>query len=396
MKKIDLHKFKYFYLDDFYDELSDRISSLEKLKRDISSFYNEIGNLTQLDERSCKVIINKYFILEMYTHLESFSKNIIRFIYKKYKTSFMDNDFLARFFTDVIDKPYVRKKISDKITSFSVDFEEAFTFSNSMDLNQLYKLLSNLNIDCEDLKSALEKDINISENLKKLKETEVSIVPIYSQENHTPIDLKNPKENTEIFVKNIVEYRHSYAHTGSAPAGHLYNNEQMISYIDFFISVFIKVAYYVSYCVIKNLLDVYITKQDGVKTFEVSCVRRENTPSKLDFSSRILVNASNILFSNKYLYILEEYKEEPLILGGGVSNPSNLNNVKNDCKYSRIKIVSAEDIKNKQEYDFDKVSSLEEGDYSIHIHSNLKVSKKCKYKLHIFSHEDKAYNLTFV
>ena len=395
MKMIDLNNFKYFYLDDFYNELYARIITLKKLKSDISSFYNEIENLKQLDERSCKVIINKYFILEMYTHLESFSKNIIRLVYKKYKTSFMNNDFLVRFFTDVIDKPYIRKKISDKITSFSVDFEEAFTFSNSMDLDQLYKLLSNLNIDSEDLRSALEKDINISKSLKKLKETEVSIVPIDSQKNQAFVGLKKLKENTEIFVKNIVEYRHSYAHSGSAPGQHLYNSEQMLSYIDFFISLFIKVAHYVSCCVLKNLLDVYITKQDEVKTFEVSEIRRKNNPNKLDFSSRILISGSDILFSSKYLYILEEYKEEPMILDNSVYNPSALNEINRYCKYSRVKICSAEDINNKQEYYLDQESSLKKGDYSIHIHSNLKLNQRFKYKLHIFSHEDKEYNLTF-
>ncbi len=395
MKMTDLNDFKYFYLDDFYNELYSRIITLEKLKSDISSFYNEIENLKQLDERSCKVIINKYFILEMYTHLESFSKNIIRLVYKKYKTSFMNNDFLVRFFTDVIDKPYIRKKISDKITSFSVDFEEAFTFSNSMDLDQLYKLLSNLNIDSEDLRSALEKDINISKSLKKLKETEVSIVPIDSQKNQAFVGLKKLKENTEIFVKNIVEYRHSYAHSGSAPGQHLYNSEQMLSYIDFFISLFIKVAHYVSCCVLKNLLDVYITKQDEVKTFEVSEIRRKNNPNKLDFSSRILISGSDILFSSKYLYILEEYKEEPMILDNSVYNPSALNEINRYCKYSRVKICSAEDINNKQEYYLDQESSLKKGDYSIHIHSNLKLNQRFKYKLHIFSHEDKEYNLTF-
>ena len=395
MKMTDLNDFKYFYLDDFYNELYSRIITLEKLKSDISSFYNEIENLKQLDERSCKVIINKYFILEMYTHLESFSKNIIRLVYKKYKTSFMNNDFLVRFFTDVIDKPYIRKKISDKITSFSVDFEEAFTFSNSMDLDQLYKLLSNLNIDSEDLRSALEKDINIGKSLKKLKETEVSIVPIDSQKNQAFVGLKKLKENTEIFVKNIVEYRHSYAHSGSAPGQHLYNSEQMLSYIDFFISLFIKVAHYVSCCVLKNLLDVYITKQDEVKTFEVSEIRRKNNPNKLDFSSRILISGSDILFSSKYLYILEEYKEEPMILDNSVYNPSALNEINRYCKYSRVKICSAEDINNKQEYYLDQESSLKKGDYSIHIHSNLKLNQRFKYKLHIFSHEDKEYNLTF-
>lgn len=269
-----------------------------------------------------------------------------------------------------------------------------------MDLEQLYKLLSNLNIDCEDLRSALEKDINISESLKKLKETEVSIVPIDSQKNQASVGLKKPK-NTEIFVKNIVEYRHSYAHSGSAPGQHLYNNEQMLFYIDFFISLFIKVAHYVSCCVLKNLLDVYITKQDEVKTFEVLEIRHKNTPNKLDFSSRILISGSDILFSSKYLYILEEYKEEPIIkekpiiLDNSVSNPSASNEIKRYCKYSRVKVCSAEDINNEQEYYLDQVSSLKRGDYSIHIHSNLKLNKRFKYKLHIFSHEDKEYNLTF-
>ena len=213
MSKFELDDFKYFYLEGFYNELHERIVALNKLKIDISSFYTDISNLKKLDKRSCKVIINKYFILEMYTHLESFSKNLVRLIYKKYKNSFMNNDFLVKFFIDVIDKPYVRKKISDKITSFSVDFEEAFTFSNSMDLNQLYKLLSNLNIDCRDLKTTLEKDLNINSYIKKLKEYGVSIEPTDSKE-------------TETFVKNIVEYRHSYAHSGSVLALNLYNNEQ--------------------------------------------------------------------------------------------------------------------------------------------------------------------------
>lgn len=344
------------------------------LKHNIQLYYNDLfkgGDKLELNEKSYKNIINIFFILEMYTSLELHTKNLIKITYKNYKKLIIDHTFLSNFFVKVIDKQYVRECISKDIKNnkeqnfFEIDFGNAFTFSNSMDLDEFYKLLKNLNLKSDDLKDFIKNDSKLKEHINILRELGIPILQ----------ELKKSDSLSDIekYIKNISLYRHHYAHS-SNELPELYNKEQMIAYVLFFIRVCELLTKYVSDQVSHRLVKHY-TNIEKCQIIPIEQIKYENNPTRGKYCSRGIINISEPLsFDNKSIFIKRDDSEEISLI-----------NISSDAEQIE-EVDTGENI---------KVNEMRNGKYSIPFNTSIKISKRKKYHLYLLAYEDREHQIIF-
>lgn len=366
---------------------------LNDLKKTIELYYIDVLNRDKtysLNETSYKIIINKVFILDMYTNLEFYTKNLIKLVYKNYKNSIIDPTFLSNFFIKVIDRPYIRDCISKDIIKhpfndkgldfFEIDFEKAFTFSNSMDLDEFHKLLKNLNLKNDDLKDFITNDPILKTHIGTLRELGVPIVQ----------ELEESKESEKLsdiekYIKNISLCRHHYAH-GSNELLELYNENQMIEYVLFFISFLDLLTKYISDKVSSSLVKHY-TNIKKCKKIPIEEIRYENKPTKEKYDSRGIINISEpISFDNKLIFIGKEKPKK--------DQKKNQKEISEEISLINIRL-DAEQIEEVDTGKHIKINEMRNGKYSIPFSTSIKIEKRKKYHLYLLTHEDREYKIIF-
>lgn len=178
--------------------------------------FNKVLELIELEETILTLLdgkqknlykkaIHKNVIIELYTFWENFVKNIIYSTYTNYKKLIINERFLKKYFKQINENSYVRKKFLENINENVIEITiETLCHSNNLNDSVLRQLLGRINFDVTDL----DKHIDSSESLKNsIEELKASFIKPIKREEINEDSLEESYQVTPEKEQTITELR---------------------------------------------------------------------------------------------------------------------------------------------------------------------------------------------
>lgn len=335
-----------------YDISEQHINSIENLKVNVELIFNLINSLgntasLNLDKEKYRDIVNKIFVIDIYSAWEQFVKKEIEIIYDEYKNIlFSNNRIISNIFNSELKR--VRKVIINEHAK--LDLKSVFVNTNNLRYLSLKNLLNNIDVDLSVFNNKLiDKDLqNLLVEMDKLGITR-NIDETYKGKNRELANVINT-------IFTIVQTRNEYSHTGRAKL--YFNQAQMLKYCEFFKSLIKKITdYLIEQMTIKK--GIHYSKSDSIK-IEVVAVLYENSPSRNKTSCALKIKSGKRIKIDK--------KFELLIKDSSCSN------------YFFAENLSLEDMSEK------KIDNIIKGEQYIKFDTKCNIKKEKLIELYAYYH----------
>jgi|GEM_PF-6995839 hypothetical protein len=282
-----------------YDISNQYIGAIENLKENIDLIFNLIDSLDNTenldsDKKKYRDIVNKIFVIDIYSAWEQFVKKEIEVIYEEYKNILISNNrIISNIFNDELKR--MRKVIVNDHAK--LDLKSVFVNTNNLKYLSLKKLLKNIDVDLNSFNNKLiEEDLQII--LVEMNDLRISryIDETYKSESRELANVINT-------IFTIVQTRNEYSHTGRARL--YFNQEQMLKYCEFFKSLIQKITdYLVEQMTIKK--GIHYSNYDSVK-IEVIEVLHENSPHRNEMSCALKIKSrKKIKIDSKFELLIKD------------------------------------------------------------------------------------------
>lgn len=329
------------------------INRLEQIKRNITFIFNEIESASPESKEVYRSIINKVFIVDLYTVWEQFVKKCVGDVYDKYKNViFTDVAIMKR----ILNENIKRARVINFNDDGSVKFKELLIASNNIRYFSFKNIVLSIGFDINRLANILKQDEKIKLRIREIKISGVSLLRDKDEKETELQDIANS-------IYTIVNLRNEYAHTGNV--NQFFNKEQMISFCNLFFSLLDVIYVYVSEELCKKIYRYYLNHENSIK-INVLDVLYENKPRVKQYSTSLRISSRKKVGNiNDYSFFIE---------------------YRGDCyKAEKVKIENC----NQQE-----INDIEKGEQFIVVNTSFNVRKnKDIINLYIFSHKTDYANI---
>lgn len=268
---------------------SNYVSDIENLKLNIELIFNLIDSLDDLDtnKERYRKIVNKIFVIDIYSAWEQFSKKEVGNIYDEYKNILLSNNKITKnIFNSELKK--VRGNVINDLGC--LDLKSVFINTNNLKYSSLKNLLNNINADLN-LFNTMLMDRDLQYIIAEIIDSGVSLYvdKTFDNGNRSLSSHNRALAHVVDAIFTIVDTRNEYSHTGVS--GIYFNKEQMLKYCDFFKSLIYKVTdYLVEQISIKK--GEHYSNIDSIK-IEVLDTLCEYPPYRNKMSFSLKINSNN-------------------------------------------------------------------------------------------------------
>ena len=282
-----------------YDISNKYVGDIESLKLNVELIFNLIDSLgdkahLESDKEKYRDIVNKIFVIDIYSAWEQFIKKEIESIYDEYKNIlFSSNRIINNIFNCELKR--VRKIIVDEHAK--LDLKNVFINTNNVRYLSLRNLLNNIDVDLNLFDNKL-----VDEDLRKVI-VEMDRLGISRNVDDTYKGKDRNLANVINTIFTIVQTRNEYSHTGRAKL--YFNKEQMLKYSEFFETLIKKITdYLVEQMTIKK--GIHYSNSGSVK-IEVIDVLYENSPARNRMSCALKIRSGKkIKIDNKFELLIKD------------------------------------------------------------------------------------------
>ncbi|WP_440163091.1 HEPN domain-containing protein [Actinobacillus pleuropneumoniae] len=269
------------------------IYELDEIKKNITFIFNEIESGSFGNKELYRNLINKVFIIDLYTVWEQFVKKSVGDIYDEYRNVlFSDSSVIKRVLNENIKKAR-DIKLNEK---GAVKFREILIASNNIRYLSLKNIISSIGFDINKLLLDLKESENIKLKIREIKDYGVSLVRDEDEQESELQDIANG-------IYTIVSLRNEYAHTGKV--NQFFNKKQMSSFCELFIGLLEVIYTYMSKELHEKIYKYYF-KEKGTIRIDIKKILYENKPNLGRYSTSLRIDSKKRIRNiNNFSFFIE-------------------------------------------------------------------------------------------
>lgn len=328
----------------------EHIHNITELREKINLIFNLInsGGVTG-KEGKYREIINKIFIIDIYSNWEQFFKKSISYIYEEYRKILFTKSTINYLFNEMLKKA---RKIDISDDGHLV-LSKIIISTNNLNFSSAETLLANVGFNIDLFSESLSNNDKIRNCIEEIKNSGIvfTVDDICIHKKNKPHDIINA-------IYTIVNSRNEYAHTGKSSI--FLNQEQMLKYCYFFALLIKEIKlYFINQIYIKKGDFYSNTENKETSLLKVIKVIYENTPNQGKMSCALQIK------SRKKIELLEQYT---LFLKDGKN-------------YFSVNEITLEDM-NEQ-----NISYILRGEQYIKFNTECRIKKGKNLELYIYRHK---------
>lgn len=324
--------------------------NIKELREKIELIFNLIksGGISG-EEVKYREIINKIFIIDIYSNWEQFFKKSISYIYEEYRKVLFTKSTINYLFNEMLKRA---RKIDINNDGYLV-LSKIIISTNNLNFSSAETLLANVGFNIDLFSTLLLNNNKIHYCIEKIRNSGIAFTvdDICIHKKNKPHDIINA-------IYTIVDSRNEYAHTGKSSI--FLNKEQMLKYCSFFVRLIKEIKlYFINQIYIKKGDFYSNTENKETSLLKVIQVIYENTPNQGKMSCSLQIK------SRKKIELLDQYT---LFLKDGKN-------------YFSVNEIILEDM-NQQ-----NISYILRGEQYIKFNTECRIKKGKKLELYIYRHK---------
>lgn len=329
------------------------ISELDKLRNNIDLIYSIINpeNTNEDNKDKLRKVVNKVFIIDLYSNWEQFFRKIIGHIYDQYKNILFDKSTINKIFNTTLKK-------SQKITiddSGILKIKENLSKTSNLKYSSSQELLSNIGLNIDNFNRVLLENHDLNTCISELKSLGISLSVDDSFNNKKKLPSLDDIVNT---IYTIVSLRNEYAHTGKSSISFSY--EQMRKYCEFFEKIIFALEKYFFSEILRKIWLYYSDQNNKASIYlKILEILYENSPNKNKEKCSIKIQSSKKI---------ENIQEYDLI-------------IKDNNNYYVANIINIEDINEH------KTNYISRGKQYITIETKCSIKREKTIELYLYKHK---------
>lgn len=207
-------------------------------------------------------VIHKTLVIELYTFWENFVKNLVYDVYADYKNLVVNEEFIKRYFKNINENAYLRKKFLDNIQDDKINVTvETLCHSNNLTEKVLKDLFMRINFDPNELDLHLKNAESLREALEKLNESSIqkierSTLTSLEDGEHVSQDLNissRQVHNCYDYLNTLVQLRNDVAH--NFHVDEIYVLDDFEKFADFMFELCMIILEFSKSQIIKKIID---------------------------------------------------------------------------------------------------------------------------------------------
>lgn len=215
--------------------------------------------------RTQNLLLNKYFIISLYTCWETFIKKFMRYLLSSYTDVLFNEQFLKKYLETIYDRNYHKNTFLSSIKQESISIDYGILLnSNNLSFDELKKITRRFSFDYQEFVKYINDDVVLLDKIDKLDE--LGIYPSLTTKKHYKVYDK-VEGYIQLFVNARNEISHSYVQLD------FYSTMQMKAIIDFFAKI---IEIFINFCMYE-VVAIALKNIDLLESFEIYNIEKCNS-----------------------------------------------------------------------------------------------------------------------
>lgn len=225
----------------------------------LDELQNSLALNKEFSSKKLETVLERYFILSLYTIWETYAKSKVFDAYSDYEYLLHTDEFIRRYLKKSFGKTYLSKEFLKDIRDTQVK-KNILCQSNNLNWSEFIDLLIILDIDINILEKRIDESNSINQIVDILKYT--GLHPVSMGFSRRVVDA------VKGYLKLIVDLRNTISHTYKMEIDQKLNNKQMI----LLISLFKCIMTVIDEHIYNDIKLKYLNYDDKKKTFKINNV----------------------------------------------------------------------------------------------------------------------------